>query len=607
MSFDGLTTGTGLSLASTSTALTTGSLLSLDWSPGSATTATGNLFNINIGSNATLNGNLLALQDNGTDLFTVSPTAITSAIPHSFTASGDVSMSYDLIFTNQTSSKIESYGPFTIEAGESFENNDLTLKTYGTGALVVDANGGSEFTRSGNAVATFDRTTSDGTIISLQQAGSEEGTISVSTTTVSYNAFTGSHYAWSPEVLETGHLVTLTDDNKHLHDNPQSEILYGITQTTTANDQKVMGAYLDKLEGSKPHTVDNPKLVMAVGNADLWVADTGEDIESGDYLISSSVPGHAQKDSEELITSYVIARAGENVTWDEIEDTLNKGDTFVKHKKISVFFESFVINRSAQNLLTTDSDGNLVSWQDKTDADISNQLSTLAALEDKYSQILTQQDILNSEFSILNTKVASQSAQIASLTTQTVFLQDIVDTLLTASGSAILNSEFSILNTDNTATLSALMVTNDTILNNLGITGDITAGLLKFNGLEAQINSIGLEPLKLQSHGLADIQLMNEKVIIDTKGKLSLAGDLELEGAILGSESIRGIDVAVATDSAELVIEFPEPKASPNYAVSITPNWQAYTWVTDKDTSEFTINFSSPAPETGKVDWIIIE
>ena len=303
-------------------------------------------------------GTFFDVDDDGTSLFSITDTAITSALPHQFTASGDTSMAYDLILTNQTSSKIESYGPFTIETGESFENNNLTLKTYGTGALVVDAGGGSEFTRSGNTVATFNRTTSDGTIISLQQAGSEEGTISVSTTTVSYNAFTGSHYAWTDQNIETGYLVSLTNQNKRLHNNPLSEILYGIKTTTQVNDPKVMGAYLSILEPSKIKDEHNPHLVMAVGNADIWVADTGQDIQPGDNLISSSLPGHAQKDNFTYPVSHVVARAAQSVNWLNIKTTIND----VKHTKISVFFENQTINRQINDLLTLNQEGQVTNW-----------------------------------------------------------------------------------------------------------------------------------------------------------------------------------------------------------------------------------------------------
>jgi|GEM_PF-2197953 len=128
----------GVAILSTG-ALSANDLFALNWSPGSAQTLTGDLFSINTNSNATVTGNLLGVYDNSSTVFTVSPTQITSAVPHSFTASGDVSIAYDLIFTNQTSAAIQSYGPFTIEVGESFESNDLTLKTYNAGSLIIES------------------------------------------------------------------------------------------------------------------------------------------------------------------------------------------------------------------------------------------------------------------------------------------------------------------------------------------------------------------------------------------------------------------------------------------------------------------------------------
>ncbi len=91
-----------------------------------------------------LNGGTLSIQNSvGGDAglstsFSVSPAQITSVLPHQFTAAGDVSIAYDLIFTNQTSSNIQTNGPFTITAGESWENNNLTLSTYGSGNLLAN-------------------------------------------------------------------------------------------------------------------------------------------------------------------------------------------------------------------------------------------------------------------------------------------------------------------------------------------------------------------------------------------------------------------------------------------------------------------------------------
>jgi hypothetical protein len=47
-------------------------------------------------------------------------------------------MAYDLQFTNQTASSIKAVGPLTIENGESFESNNLTLRTYNSGNVIID-------------------------------------------------------------------------------------------------------------------------------------------------------------------------------------------------------------------------------------------------------------------------------------------------------------------------------------------------------------------------------------------------------------------------------------------------------------------------------------
>ncbi len=145
-----LTTGTGLylssssltsgllqSLSSTSTALTSGGLLSLDWSPASTTNATGDLLSLNIGSYGNI-GNLFNIKDNNSSVFSVSETQITSALPQQFTAAGDVGIAYDLAFTNQTASFIKSNASLNLEAGESFESNNLSLTTFNSGSIILD-------------------------------------------------------------------------------------------------------------------------------------------------------------------------------------------------------------------------------------------------------------------------------------------------------------------------------------------------------------------------------------------------------------------------------------------------------------------------------------
>jgi len=156
LSVDGLTTGTGLLIDNNvASSLTTGTLFQaqsvatslttagdaflgyFNWNPGSATTAVGDLFRINIGANGTAT-NLFNITDNGTSLFSVSETSVTANIPTNFTSAGDVSMSYDLNFTNLTSSTIQSASQFYINAGETYDSSDMTLTTYNKGNIIAD-------------------------------------------------------------------------------------------------------------------------------------------------------------------------------------------------------------------------------------------------------------------------------------------------------------------------------------------------------------------------------------------------------------------------------------------------------------------------------------
>ena len=111
--------------------------MALDWSPGSSTTATGDLLSLNVGANGVL-GNIFNVKDNTSSVFSVSQTAVTANLPASFTAAGDVSVAYDINFTNPTASYIKSAAPLYITAGETFNSSDLTFATYNKGRVNIN-------------------------------------------------------------------------------------------------------------------------------------------------------------------------------------------------------------------------------------------------------------------------------------------------------------------------------------------------------------------------------------------------------------------------------------------------------------------------------------
>ena len=83
-------------------------------------------------------GNLLTLNANGTDVLTVSPSQASFNVPVSFQSAGDVSMAYDLYFTNDTAGYIKYLSPGYITTESPDQNYDLTLSAANDGYVIVD-------------------------------------------------------------------------------------------------------------------------------------------------------------------------------------------------------------------------------------------------------------------------------------------------------------------------------------------------------------------------------------------------------------------------------------------------------------------------------------
>ncbi|MDO8497469.1 MAG: VCBS repeat-containing protein [bacterium] len=84
-------------------------------------------------------GNILTLNASGSDIVTISPQAATFNVPTSFTSSGDVAIAYDINFNNPVSSYIKSQAPLYVQSGESFNSDDLTLRSFNYGDIVLEA------------------------------------------------------------------------------------------------------------------------------------------------------------------------------------------------------------------------------------------------------------------------------------------------------------------------------------------------------------------------------------------------------------------------------------------------------------------------------------
>ena len=223
--------------------------------------------------------------------------------------------------------------------------NLLVGKTATGGATsgVSMSTSNSEFVASGSTVAIFNRNTDDGAVISIRQGNTEEGTIAVSGTTVSYNGFTGTH--WSrfqdnskPTILRGTVLETLDemcdwynlefDDKKipHVLTDGQSDgdvITYDNdgtdVQATIVKEgdiKHMMSKVSDTTDAKNVYGVFNSWDNYGEGYNDFIVASVGsfvvrikadETIAKGD-LLQSNGDGTAKVQSDDNVKSSSFAK-----------------------------------------------------------------------------------------------------------------------------------------------------------------------------------------------------------------------------------------------------------------------------------------------------------
>jgi hypothetical protein len=169
-----------------------------------------------------------------------------------------------------------------------------------------------------------------------------------------YYPFTGSHTVKLsddfPEDALTGLIVSTTGEME-IHEN-KSEGIYFISDTlptvqvsSKAYDKTVLGAFLAETGVGIEHWYI-PKEgerfggVNALGEGRLLASNVTGPLKAGDYITTSNIPGYAQKQDDDLLHSYTLAKVIEDVDWDgEYNTTEHDGKTY-KTYLIAVIYVS---------------------------------------------------------------------------------------------------------------------------------------------------------------------------------------------------------------------------------------------------------------------------
>ena len=153
-----------------------------------------------------------------------------------------------------------------------------------------------------------------------------------------YAPFTGAHevrFAQDmQEEIVPGMIVSVSGRTEERKDEKGvtslSSTLPTVTISTKPRDKAVFGVIVSDGPLPKDHwykAEDGERFgaVNALGEGRVWVTNRNGNIEAGDYITTSSVPGYGQLQDDDFLHSYTLGKAIETIDWDQVTETVQHG------------------------------------------------------------------------------------------------------------------------------------------------------------------------------------------------------------------------------------------------------------------------------------------
>jgi len=180
----------------------------------------------------------------------------------------------------------------------------------------ISSNGVGTFVVSADETLILNRLSSDGSIVSIRQDSTQEGNISVSGTTVSYNGGHLSRWAQMPgtkdDTLLKGTVMSNLDEMNVYTDaegNPvDNEQLNKVKVSDVEGDVNVAGVFVNWTQ-DEAHQVDEINMAMT-GDMIIRIAQ-GVVVQKGDLLMSAG-DGTAKPQGDDIVRSKTVAKVTSN-------------------------------------------------------------------------------------------------------------------------------------------------------------------------------------------------------------------------------------------------------------------------------------------------------
>ncbi|MGA9190979.1 MAG: hypothetical protein WBZ24_04560, partial [Anaerolineales bacterium] len=168
-----------------------------------------------------------------------------------------------------------------------------------------------------------------------------------------YGPFTGAHEVKLDGVfnqqVKPGLIVSVTGraEARHTSDGQVSisSTLPTVRLADTPEDRAVLGVLvadetLPRNHWYTPQSGERFASINALGEGRVWVTDLNGDIQAGDYITTSAVPGYGQCQDDDVLHSYTLGKATETVNWDKVTDTIEVDGHTYKIYLLAVVYTS---------------------------------------------------------------------------------------------------------------------------------------------------------------------------------------------------------------------------------------------------------------------------
>ncbi len=149
--------------------------------------------------------------------------------------------------------------------------------------------------------------------------------------------------------MKPGLLVSVTGETKQRQDkNGNIHISTALTKVklaNTRNDKRLIGIFTHHSSPLSNHWYslqqnEQMAVVNAVGNGRGWVSNINGEINAGDYITSSEIPGYGMRQDDDVLHNYTLGKAIEDVDWSSVTETVSFNGVNYKVYLIGVVYTS---------------------------------------------------------------------------------------------------------------------------------------------------------------------------------------------------------------------------------------------------------------------------